>query len=154
MGVNTYEFTQKRMKLNGLYTVASKEVNCQWMSRPQSNLTVTLFEDKCLLLVLTLNLVPILGTSTLYTCLKRFNYTIEHLYNIILSSNLVRHSWRGVLNTTLCDKVCQWHVAGLWFSLGTQVSSSNKTDCHDMTEILLKVVSNTPRHEQDSNSQL
>jgi hypothetical protein len=23
---------------------------------------------------------------------------------------------QGVLNTTLCDKVCQWLAAGLWFS--------------------------------------
>ena len=34
---------------------------------------------------------------------------------------------RGVLETTLCDKVCQWLAADLWFSLGTPVSSSNKT---------------------------
>jgi len=26
------------------------------------------------------------------------------------------HSWRDALITTLCDKVCQWLVAGLWFS--------------------------------------
>jgi hypothetical protein len=43
-------------------------------------------------------------------------------------------SWRGVLNTTLCDKVCQWLEAGRWFS---PVSSTNKTDSHDITEILL-----------------
>jgi hypothetical protein len=43
---------------------------------------------------------------------------------------------RGVLNTTLCDKVCQW------FSPGTPVSSTNKTDRHDIIEILLKVVLN------------
>jgi hypothetical protein len=49
------------------------------------------------------------------------------------------HSWWGVLDTILCDKVCQWHTAGLWFSLGTMVSSTNKTDCHDISEILLKV---------------
>jgi hypothetical protein len=30
-----------------------------------------------------------------------------------------------------------------WFSLGTPVSSTNKTDCHDITEILLKVALNT-----------
>jgi hypothetical protein len=30
-------------------------------------------------------------------------------------------------------------VAGRWFSHGTPVSSTNKTDCHDITEILLKV---------------
>jgi hypothetical protein len=26
------------------------------------------------------------------------------------------HSWQGVLDTTLCDIVCQWLVAGQWFS--------------------------------------
>jgi hypothetical protein len=46
----------------------------------------------------------------------------------------------GVLNTTLCDKVCQWLVADLWFSLGTLVSFTNKTDRHDITEIMLKGV--------------
>ena len=35
---------------------------------------------------------------------------------------------RGVLNTTLCDKVCQWLATGRWFSLGTPVSYTNKTD--------------------------
>jgi hypothetical protein len=30
-------------------------------------------------------------------------------------------------------------VAGLWFSPGTQVSSTNKSDPDDMAEILLKV---------------
>jgi hypothetical protein len=52
-------------------------------------------------------------------------------------------SWRGVLVTTLCDAVCQWLATGRWFSLGTPVSSTNKTGRHDITEILLKVVLNT-----------
>jgi hypothetical protein len=30
-------------------------------------------------------------------------------------------------------------VAGLWFSLGTPISSTNKTNHHDLTEIVLKV---------------
>jgi hypothetical protein len=47
-------------------------------------------------------------------------------------------SWRGVLYTTLYDKVCQWLATGRWFSPGTLVSSTNKTDRHDITEILLK----------------
>jgi hypothetical protein len=34
-------------------------------------------------------------------------------------------------------------VAGQWFSPGTFVSSTNKTDRHDITEILLKVELNT-----------
>jgi len=50
---------------------------------------------------------------------------------------------RGVLDTTLCDKVCQWLTAGKWFSPGTLISSINKTDRHDITEILLKVALNT-----------
>jgi hypothetical protein len=45
--------------------------------------------------------------------------------------------------TALCDEVCQWLGTGLWFSLGSPVSSTNKTDCHDIIEILLKVVLNT-----------
>jgi hypothetical protein len=49
----------------------------------------------------------------------------------------------GVLDTTLCDKVCQWLVTGRWFSLSTTVSSTNKADRHDITEILLKVALNT-----------
>ena len=50
---------------------------------------------------------------------------------------------RGVLNTILCDKVSHWLVTGLWLTLGTPVSSTNKTDRHDITEILLKVALNT-----------
>jgi hypothetical protein len=46
---------------------------------------------------------------------------------------------RGVLNTTLCDWVCQWFAAGRWCSPGSPVSSINKTDHHDIIEILLKV---------------
>jgi hypothetical protein len=44
--------------------------------------------------------------------------------------------------TTLSDKVCQWLTTGLWFSLGTPVSSTNKTYRHDIAEILLKVALN------------
>ena len=50
---------------------------------------------------------------------------------------------RDVLDITLCYKVCQWLVVGWWFSPGTPVSSTNKTDRHDVAEILLKVVINT-----------
>ena len=50
--------------------------------------------------------------------------------------------WRDVLNTTLCYKVCQWLATGQWFSPGTPVSPTNKTDRHDIAEILLKVALN------------
>jgi hypothetical protein len=52
------------------------------------------------------------------------------------------HSLWGVLDKTLCDQVCQWLAADLWFSPGTSVSSTNKTDRHNITEILLKVALN------------
>jgi hypothetical protein len=53
------------------------------------------------------------------------------------------HIRRGVLDTTLCDKVCQWLAAGLWFSPCTPVSSTNKSDLRDIAEMLLKVALNT-----------
>ena len=44
---------------------------------------------------------------------------------------------------SLCDKVCQWLPAGPWFSPGTPVPSTNKTDRHDLhcnwLNIVLKV---------------
>jgi hypothetical protein len=40
-------------------------------------------------------------------------------------------------------KVCQWLATGRWFSPGTPVSSTKRTDRHDITEILLKVALNT-----------
>ena len=49
----------------------------------------------------------------------------------------------GVLDTTLCYKDCQRLATGRWFSLGTSVSSTNKTDGHNITEILLKMTLST-----------
>ena len=52
-------------------------------------------------------------------------------------------SWRDVLDATLCDKVCHsFATEGRWFSPVTLVSPINKTDRHDITEILLKVALN------------
>jgi hypothetical protein len=48
--------------------------------------------------------------------------------------------YRGL--TTSMFMVCQWLAAGQWFSMGTLVSSINKTDCHDIAEILLKFALN------------
>jgi hypothetical protein len=52
---------------------------------------------------------------------------------------------RGVLDTILCDKVCQWLtlVTGRWFFLGIPVSSTNKPIRHNIAEILLEVALNT-----------
>jgi hypothetical protein len=50
---------------------------------------------------------------------------------------------RGVFDTTLGDKVSLGLAAAQWFSPGTLVSSTNKTDHHNIAEILLKVALNT-----------
>jgi hypothetical protein len=59
----------------------------------------------------------------------------------------------GVLDTTLCDTVCQWLAAGRWFSPGTPVSPTNKTDRHDiLTEILLNGALNTINYLSQQSS--
>ena len=45
--------------------------------------------------------------------------------------------------TTLCNKVSQWLATGRSFSSGTPVSSTNKTDRHNIADIFLKVAFNT-----------
>ena len=42
-------------------------------------------------------------------------------------------------STTICDKVCQLLATGRWFSPGPPASSTNITDRHDITEILLNI---------------
>ena len=67
------------------------------------------------------------------------------IYNYLCNTCLSPLTWvqipfrRSAFDTTLCDEVCQWLLAGQWFSPGTLVSFTNKTYCHDITEILLKV---------------
>ena len=52
------------------------------------------------------------------------------------------------MGTTLCDKVCQLLATGQWFFPGSPVSSTNKTDRHDIAEILLKVALSTIKPNQ------
>ena len=56
------------------------------------------------------------------------SWIYNNLCNQCLSSQMwVRIAFRrGVLNTALCDKVCQWLVIGQWFSLCTPFSSPIK----------------------------
>ena len=51
-------------------------------------------------------------------------------------------STRLHLSCWLCDKVCHWLATGRWFSTGTLISSTNKTDRHDITDTLLKTAWN------------
>jgi hypothetical protein len=47
------------------------------------------------------------------------------------------------LYSATSDKVYQLLAQGQWFSLGILTSSTTKTGCHDIAEILLKVALNT-----------
>jgi hypothetical protein len=58
----------------------------------------------------------------------------------VMSSNPVQ---ARCTRYNICNKVCQGPAKGRWFSPGTPVSSNNKTDHHEIVEILLKVASNT-----------
>jgi hypothetical protein len=77
------------------------------------------------------------------------SWIYNYLCNQCLSPLMlwVRISIRAMC-TTLCDKVCQRLATGRWFSAGPPVSSTNKTDGHDITEILLKVALNTIKPNQ------
>ena len=61
-----------------------------------------------------------------------FTYAISAYHH---RCELESRSYRGVLDTKLCDK-------GRCLSPGTPVSSTNKTDLHDISKILLKVALN------------
>jgi hypothetical protein len=74
--------------------------------------------------------------------LETYIYNSTKFHEILCSSSWDlpwTSSWSAwaVLNTTLCDKVCQW------LSTGTSVSSIDKADRYEITEILLKVALNT-----------
>ena len=73
----------------------------------------------------------VVGFTTTYT------YAISVYHH--LSCEFESCSWRSAPDTTLCGKVCQWLTAGQWFSPGTPVSSTNKTDHQDIAGLLLKV---------------
>jgi len=101
-----------------------------------------------------------------------FNWSVPTVYVECTNQNVLKwpinNSWlqwflyqllwvqiplrRGVLDTTLCDQVCQLLAAGLWFSPGNPVSSANKTDRHNIlvTEILYKVALTTINIAQNS----
>ena len=62
-------------------------------------------------------------------------YTLTYIIYIAFDSISFESRW-GELDATLRANVCQWLEAGWGFSPGTPVSSTNKTDHCDITEIL------------------
>jgi hypothetical protein len=97
------------------------------------------------LLYVPFDLSASLNFSTNLSLLDRLNFLgaikLRRAYNScrLFCTGVPVNNTLGVLDTTLCDKVCQWLATSLWFSPGTPVSPTNKTDRHDITEILLKV---------------
>ena len=78
-----------------------------------------------------------------YFCLTKANvllYNKNKWYFALIEFNAFNWCYIMVI---LCDHVRQWLATSRWFSLGTPVFPTNKTDRHDKTEILLKVASNT-----------
>jgi hypothetical protein len=51
--------------------------------------------------------------------------------------------WRKMLKSSFLSEEMAIKMKMLWFSLCIPVSSTNKTDRHDITQILLKVALNT-----------
>jgi hypothetical protein len=52
------------------------------------------------------------------------------------------YSCEFIARCALCN-VCQWLTTCWWFSLGTPLSSTNKTDRHDIAEVALNTITPT-----------
>ena len=60
-----------------------------------------------------------------------------------ISINLICSKLRIIFIVIVLPSATSSITEGQWFSLGTLISSTNKTDCYDIAEILLKVVLST-----------
>jgi hypothetical protein len=78
------------------------------------------------------------------------SWIYNHLCNQFLSPLML---WVRILIGARCT-ICQWLVAGRCFSPGTPVFSTNKTDRHNITEILLKVALNTINKTKPNSANL
>jgi hypothetical protein len=56
-------------------------------------------------------------------------------------------SWWGILDRTWCDQVYKWLAAGRWFSQGTLVIPTNKTESNDIT---LDIVQSEVKHHNSN----
>ena len=80
--------------------------------------------------------------AQLHLQFHRYNYLIV-LIQAYHQYGFVNYKKGCTLHTAASDKVYQLPAHGRWFSPGTPTSSTNKTDRHDIAEILLKVALNT-----------
>ena len=84
--------------------------------------------------------------KALFGCSQCFcNKLHVHTYTVYISqyifcNKLHVHTYTVYISQYITMKIL---ATGRWFSSGTPVSSTNKTDCHDIIEILLKVALST-----------
>ena len=76
----------------------------------------------------------VVGMIVWYLDLQLSRHSVPFITNVVS----LNHA-HGEVYSILCDKVCQGHNAGQWFSLGTLVSYTKKIDRRDITEIFMKV---------------
>ena len=76
------------------------------------------------------------------------------IYNYPCNQCLSTLMWVRISTRARCDKVCQWHDTGRWFSPGSPVSSTNTTDRNDITVVLLNVALNTIKQTNKQNYQI
>ena len=87
-------------------------------------------------------------TCTLYKSLDKIKLFTLHNIHIVYHMRRIYHSflpsWSWSYGSWIYNYLCnQWLSRLKLFSPGTLVPSNNKTDRHDITEILLKVVLST-----------
>jgi hypothetical protein len=81
---------------------------------------------------------------------RNLGIIFDNLMTLIYKLYIFVFEPRGVLETTVCDKVCQWLATGRWFSLGPPISSTNKTDHHDIAQIPMKVALDTNKKQNQT----
>jgi len=52
-----------------------------------------------------------------------YNYLCNHCLSP-LKLWIRTRPWRGVFDTTFCDKVCEWLATGQWFTPGTLLAAT------------------------------
>ena len=96
------------------------------------------------------NHIPLTLSSTFWGTVVvgivwKFIYNYIIMQPVTITTNIVSSNpTHGKVNSIQhCYKVCQWLATCRWLSFDSPVSSTNKTDSHDMAGILLKMVLNT-----------
>ena len=63
---------------------------------------------------------------------------MTHSFSSVPTNSDIEYTLKWLCLTHItCYKICQLPAQYWWFSPGTLASSNIKTDCHDMTEIIV-----------------